>query len=82
MNKLNLGITLAVCGLIVFLSSGSLSDGSLINGAIRSLWEENNPYRLVAGVGFGMMIVGTLLLIAWILFPGKQQQKKIRHKMK
>lgn len=71
MNRLSIGTAFAICGLIIFISSGSVDDGSIINEAINALMVDNHPNALVAWIGFGMMMLGALTLGAWIFFPGK-----------
>ncbi|MBQ0600771.1 hypothetical protein J7S78_13315 [Klebsiella oxytoca] len=75
MNRLNVGIAFAICGMIIFVSSGSVGDGGIINEAINALLVDNHPFALVAWVGFGMLTLGALTLGSWILFPGKKPEE-------
>ncbi|HCL5580991.1 TPA: hypothetical protein N2N40_002419 [Citrobacter freundii] len=74
MDKLSVGAAFAICGLIIFVSSGSVGDGDIVNEAINALLVDNHPFMLVARVGFGMITLGALILGSWILFSGKNTE--------
>lgn len=74
MNRINVGTAFAICGMIIFVSSGSVGDGGIINEAINALLVDNHPFALVAWIGFGLMMLGTLVLGSWMLFPGKKPE--------
>lgn len=61
MNRLNVGTAFAICGMIIFFSSGSVGDGGIINEAINALLADNHPFALVAWIGFGLMMLGALV---------------------
>ncbi|MCJ9665942.1 MULTISPECIES: hypothetical protein [Enterobacteriaceae] len=71
MDRLGVGAAFAISGLIIFVSSGSVGDKGIINEAINAFLVDSHPFALVARIGFGLMMLGTLMLGSWILFPGK-----------
>lgn len=71
MDRLGVGAAFAISGLIIFVSSGSVGDKGIINEAINAFLVDSHPFALVARTGFGLMMLGTLMLGSWILFPGK-----------
>lgn len=73
--KLAIGISVGLVGFILFLSSGSFGNASIINEALRALLIDGHQYSLVARVGFSMMIIGAFLLLWWIMFPSKVKKE-------
>ncbi|HHD7482157.1 TPA: hypothetical protein ACOVJJ_004908 [Klebsiella oxytoca] len=73
MNRLSISTPFAIGWLILFIISGSIGEGCIINEAINALLVDYHPYELVARIGFRVMMLGTLMSGSWI-FPGKRQE--------